>query len=415
MTNFKTLSPFVFITVLSIFLNSCGSTNNIDDACAVPGKNYHQSIYILKSQSSRGNTSNSKQFSLSNNRNNTSYSKRNCADILYPQKIIESKLRYQGLDGYSIYSHNLCAAESEVYLHRDSINQNEFLKRFYIDEGKITETSLSALVEAISLECNEAPERIDLKGSVNGANSFCCAGRNTKTSDFLNGSFRTKEAKLGFNKNGTYFVPAERKIVYSGTFFIKGLNDPVLRDDKPEERARYIREELERVARKNQLEEIRRARNIYNTKKYTAMAVGFIQGLTYEFADEGVCLFLSSTSMHLRKSNIATDNYRACHDFLNGLYEEIKTAAPYAYLISNIVGMMSTDLSNSLGQSETRMGEALKRGSTACLEGILAEIGKLRYGEKLASTVAYESCGFGAALEGGIGFIKGSDKKRNKK
>lgn len=405
---------FFLIFLVSFVLASCATTSKQIASCAIPGEAYAEPEYHYK-------VAPKKEYRLELYSHDKYYPARRCAENLYPNLLFQSKQTNAYKPGFKVYSHDiLCQSEIEVMFSFNSRTESRFLKTLYLDENRITTNTINALRDVVSDKCEELPDRIRLLGTMNDREkpSHCCVGYDVTVDDFINNSFMTKNAAVGFGKSGIFETPFGQKIVYRGTIFAKGLDNPELFDDKPEERKQFIDAELVRIERENQRYRLERQKQEYLVQTYTeiftAIVAGYIEGVSYEFGDEGFCSFLTTASQIINE-RVPRGEYAKCHNYLNNLLDEVKARRPLAYVISNMIGMMKTDLSDSLGESETRVGEALRRGGTACAEGILMEIGALRIGEKIDQKTLEDACLFGAALEGGTGFMQGADIKGKKK
>lgn len=284
---------------------------------------------------------------------------------------------------YMVYSHSpLCDAEVQVTIHWQYSSERRFLESFFVDRTGQAELTIDAIGQAIEMHCGDLPERIELTGTVDGG-----------------------LAPLISRENPRPQKPPDR-VVYTGTLFVKGLNHPELIDDSPLQRQKYVDAETLRITRENQLYRMRRQQQDRFFTSVIAVAAGFIQGVTYEFSDEGFCHFLSAEEVS-RRIGVPRQNYANCHNFLNDLLDELREEAPVAYAVSNLIGMMSTTFDEALPPATTREEEVARRATAECAEGIVSEIGRLRIGEEPDERRLGEACAFGVVLGGGIGAITG--------
>lgn len=207
--------------------------------------------------------------------------------------------------------------------------------------------------------------------------------------DHLNGS-TDRLSRVSSQRTSSF------RLVYSGVVDDGGghLDERTWIDDDPVPRYEYQMAHKAYQERLAAIGEARREKADRFWGSIAALTIGYIQGISLEFADEGVCAFLSTDEfLEINKSQ-----YVRCHNFLFDLYARIQASAPEAYLVANIFGMMNTGFESYIEQGESSRSRTQRRALAECLEGMASEYGRTRINERPDEKTLREACAIGAGM-----------------
>ena len=316
---------------------------------------------------------------------NTATRRRATADVYecnnYPTYLFTSKVwskrRRNATDyGFHVYIDTpMCGSVPTAYLLTNTNSAYDFL----INRENMAQDSIDTLLYVLSKECVALPDKVAIKVVV-----------------------RTAWEAV---------PPIDTKAVYYGELVIEGFEQPILFDSDSTIRNAAVDAEKERLQWEQTLRIADGARRRERNDKIAASVIGYIQGLTYEFSDEGTCALLTSINF---KGNaaVSSERYDECKNFLDNYLGNLKLNHPGYYGISNLLGSMKTSLDLLLPEAKTREQEVARRAIAECAEGIMSEFGKADLGQTPDSDTLETACKFGAVLGGSLGAVAGPNRKK---
>lgn len=177
---------------------------------------------------------------------------------------------------------------------------------------------------------------------------------------------RDKYTKYNQDNEGPF------KLLYSGAFITGNQTIVKWHDDDPNDRYEYNAREATFQAKLAEIGKLRKARKqaFWSASTRVAAAiVGYVQGVTFEMFDEGICTFLTVE----KDLSVNEQQYRTCHNTLFQMYEGLQAAAPETFFVGNLLGMMNTSFDKFLGDSKTREGEITRKALAEFLECMTTE------------------------------------------
>lgn len=196
------------------------------------------------------------------------------------------------------------------------------------------------------------------------------------------------------------------KLLFSGTFVTDYREPKRWYDDDPTDRYEYRRREAEYQARLAEIGRLRRAQEDAFWSSVAALSFGYIQGISLEMADEGLCAFLASNeAMEIDKIT-----YIRCHNYLYEAYEQLQKNSPDAYLVGKLLSLTNTSFDAFLEESTTREGEAMRLGTAKCMDFMVSEYFSKQIGDRPTDEELQVACKNGALVGGLMGGISGPAK-----
>jgi len=327
-----------------------------------------------------------------------------CSQGAYKECYVNDK-RYLFKRFYSVSleGQNLCIEKPEVYLWKSYKDKNEALNNFYIENSNNLNDIFNLLTQTIQAQCGHLPDTVTIHYIMRAA--------------YADKASIIKKEGIDPRDFDYYYVrgrgaSVEYKDIYRGTFYPKlflsgyGLltsdgftsENTSLQDDEPEIRQNFVEAHNrfnESIARYKRSKEIQREQEIERTfGPVAAFTMAYFQKFAMEFADEGVCFFLTHDRMRF-----TLDDYIKCHTYLNDFQKQLKEKHKESYELGQLIASMSKNQPRLVAKGTTPADRKIRDAMNKCAKAIVAQFGSQLYGEYPTGQSLRDACSK-AALKG---------------
>ena len=307
-------------------------------------------------------------------------------------------IRYLFKRGYSVSlkGKNLCVAEPEIFIWKNFRKKNRALQWLFIQDSMYIKECMELLASTIQAQCKKLPETIKLSYTMRKA--YAERERIIKEKGMPPRDFEYYQSRVAG-------AAVEYTDIYRATFypkrFVSGMGllttnnmtseYTALRDERPEIRQAFVEADNKYKARIELAKRIKRAQREREINEMygpiAAIGMAVLQSFALEFADEGVCAFLTHDRRRFSKND-----YIRCQRYLHDFQKQLNKDHKAYYALGKLIASMSKNQPRLVPEGNNQAERQVNNRLNKCAKALVKEFGSKRHGDVPTEKELIQSC-----------------------